>query len=89
MPGLKTSRNSRHCWIDLEGLESRTLLATIPAATATGAPVDLTSLSSVTTEATRTARRWRSTRTIPRKCSRSGVLTCRRLSRAHSNDGRR
>ena len=35
-------------WIDLEGLESRTLLSTIPAATATAAPIDLSGLSSVT-----------------------------------------
>ena len=38
---LKNSRKSRLLWMDLEGLESRTLLATIPAATATGAPIDL------------------------------------------------
>src|SRR5262249_21314748 len=35
--------------LDLEGLESRTLLATIPAAAATGAPVHLTSFSDTTT----------------------------------------
>ena len=33
-------------WLDLEGLESRTLLATTPAATATGAAVNLTNLGS-------------------------------------------
>ncbi|HEX3446680.1 MAG TPA: hypothetical protein VHS97_00395, partial [Isosphaeraceae bacterium] len=44
----KTTRHLRQCQIDLEGLESRTLLATIPAATATGAPIDLSGLSTVT-----------------------------------------
>ena len=38
---LKKARKTRNRWIDLEGLESRTLLATIPAATATGAPINL------------------------------------------------
>ena len=42
-------RKSRNYPVKLEGLESRTLLATIPAATATGTPVDLSNLSSVTT----------------------------------------
>src|SRR5262249_24229214 len=46
---LKRARKSQHRWIDLEGLESRTLLGTIPAATATGAPVNLTNLSDTTT----------------------------------------
>ena len=46
---LKNGRKARFRWLDLEGLESRTLLATtIPAATATGAPIDLSgNLSSV------------------------------------------
>ena len=44
---LKSSRKSRFRCLDLEGLESRTLLATtIPGATATGAPISLTNLSS-------------------------------------------
>ena len=47
--GPKNGRMARIRWLDLEGLESRTLLATIPAATATGAAVNLTNLSSVTT----------------------------------------
>ena len=47
---LKKARKSRYRWIDLEGLEFRTLLATIPAVTATGAPVQLTNLSNVTTD---------------------------------------
>ena len=43
-------RKSRNYPIHLEGLESRTLLATTPAATATGLPIELSSLSSVTGE---------------------------------------
>ena len=46
---LKNGRKARFRWLDLDGLESRTLLATIPAATATGAAMNLTGLSSVTT----------------------------------------
>ena len=34
-------RKARAQWTDLEGLESRTLLSTIPAATATGVPINL------------------------------------------------
>ena len=49
MPSSRTGRKLRHYWIDLEGLESRTLLATIPAAAATGAAMNLSGLSSVTT----------------------------------------
>ena len=45
---LKGDRKARLTLIDLEGLESRTLLATIPAAAATGAAVNLTGLGSVT-----------------------------------------
>ncbi|MFI5458491.1 MAG: proprotein convertase P-domain-containing protein [Isosphaerales bacterium] len=40
---LKKARKSRNYRIDLEGLELRTLLATIPAATVVGAPVNLSS----------------------------------------------
>jgi subtilisin-like proprotein convertase family protein len=53
---LKKARKSQHGWIDLEGLEARTLLATIPAAAPTlvngvpQPPVDLTGLSDVTTD---------------------------------------
>jgi len=48
---LKKRRKTRlrRAFLESEFLESRTLLATIPAATATGAPVNLTGLSSVTT----------------------------------------
>ena len=45
---LKKARKSRHYRIDLEGLESRTLLATIPAAAATGPPIPLTFLGTTT-----------------------------------------
>jgi len=45
---LKKARKSRYYQIDLEGLESRTLLATIPAITATAGPVNLSNLSTVT-----------------------------------------
>jgi len=41
---LTNGRKSRYRWIDLEGLESRTLLATIPAATPTAAPQNISSL---------------------------------------------
>ena len=42
---LRRARKSRNYRIDLEGLESRTLLATIPAATpTTAAPTDISSL---------------------------------------------
>jgi subtilisin-like proprotein convertase family protein len=41
---LKGGRKARPQWVDLENLESRTLLATIPAATATGAPMNLSGL---------------------------------------------
>jgi hypothetical protein len=44
----KATRKSRLRRIDLEGLEARTLLATIPAASATGAAVDLTGFGDVT-----------------------------------------
>src|SRR5262245_31421223 len=47
---LKRARKSRIRRIDLEGLEARTLLATIPAAQATGAPIALTGLTDVTTQ---------------------------------------
>src|SRR5436305_1927059 len=45
---LKRVRKTRLRRIELEGLESRTLLATIPGATATGGLVPLTNLSTVT-----------------------------------------
>jgi len=47
---LKRSRKTRlrRAFLESEFLESRTLLATIPAATATGAPVNLSGLGSVT-----------------------------------------
>ena len=45
---LMNGRLSRFRWLDLEGLESRTLLATTPAASAVGAAVNLSGLSSVT-----------------------------------------
>ena len=41
---LKENRKARMRWVDLEGLESRTLLATIPAAAATGVQQNLSSL---------------------------------------------
>src|SRR6476646_9857064 len=41
---LARARKPQLYKIDLEGLESRTLLATIPAATATGAPINLSNL---------------------------------------------
>jgi subtilisin-like proprotein convertase family protein len=41
---LTRARRPQLYKIDLEGLESRTLLATIPAATATGAPINLSNL---------------------------------------------
>ena len=41
---LKRARKSRNYRIDLEGLESRTLLATIPAVAATAAPQNVSSL---------------------------------------------
>ena len=41
---LRKARKSRNSRINLEGLESRTLLATIPAATATAAPQNISSL---------------------------------------------
>ena len=49
---LKQTRKTRlrRAFLESEFLESRTLLATIPAATATGAPVNLSGLSSVTTD---------------------------------------
>src|SRR5438874_2044300 len=40
----KKARQTRHRRTELEGLESRTLLATIPAATATGGPQNISSL---------------------------------------------
>lgn len=43
---LKDSRKSRLRRIEIEHLESRTLLATTPAATATAAPVNLSGLTS-------------------------------------------
>ena len=43
-PRLKGSRKGRPQWVDLESLESRTLLATIPAAAATGGPMNLSAL---------------------------------------------
>src|SRR6516165_10214544 len=48
---LKKTRKTRlrRAFLESEPLESRTLLATIPAATATGAPQSLTSLFDVTT----------------------------------------
>ncbi len=46
---LKKARKARYRWIDLEGLESRTLLATTPAATATGAALNLTGLTNYPT----------------------------------------
>jgi subtilisin-like proprotein convertase family protein len=45
---LRGIRRARARRIELEGLESRTLLATIPAATATGGAVELTGLFDVT-----------------------------------------
>ena len=45
---FKRARKSRLRRIELEGLESRALLATIPGATATGGLVPLTNLSTVT-----------------------------------------
>jgi hypothetical protein len=47
---LKNARKSRPCSFDLEGLECRTLLATIPAATASGTAVNLTNFNDVTTQ---------------------------------------
>jgi subtilisin-like proprotein convertase family protein len=47
---LRNGRKSRVRWLDLDGLESRTLLATTPAAAATGGAVNLSGLSSVTTD---------------------------------------
>ena len=49
---LKQTRKTRLrlAFLESEFLEPRTLLATIPAATATGAPVNLSGLSSVTTD---------------------------------------
>src|SRR5262249_4748293 len=44
----KRARKPRLRRIELEGLESRTLLATIPAAAATGGPVSLTTFLDVT-----------------------------------------
>ena len=44
----RKARKSRHPLFELEGLESRTLLATIPAATPSGSLQSLTSLSTVT-----------------------------------------
>ncbi len=49
---LRNGRKSRVRWLDLDGLESRTLLATTPAAAATGGAVALTNSSSVTTTVT-------------------------------------
>ena len=48
---LKKTRKTRlrRVFLESEFLEPRTLMATIPAATATGSPVNLTSLSDVTT----------------------------------------
>ena len=42
---LKSGRKARFRRLDLEGLELRTLLATIPAPAATGAPVNLSGLT--------------------------------------------
>ena len=47
---LKEARKVRSRWIELEGLETRTLLSTLPAATTTSAPINLTGLSSVATQ---------------------------------------
>ena len=47
---IKSARKSRHRWIDLEGLETRTLLATDPVATTAGALQSLTNLQSTTTD---------------------------------------
>ena len=47
---LKELRKGRTRWVELEGLEARTLLSTLPAATTTAAPVDLTGLGSVATQ---------------------------------------
>jgi subtilisin-like proprotein convertase family protein len=44
---LKKVRSSRHRPIGVEGLESRTLLATIPAAVATGPAINLSNLNNV------------------------------------------
>ena len=41
---LKKARKSRNFQFDLEGLESRTLLATIPAATPTAGPQNISTL---------------------------------------------
>ena len=46
----KNARRSRQRSIQMEGLEARTLLATIPAPTATGAPQNLSNLDNVGTE---------------------------------------
>jgi hypothetical protein len=46
---LKDGRKARFRWLETEGLEPRTLLATIPAAVATGGAINLSGLSSVTT----------------------------------------
>ncbi len=56
LPAGRRRRSERHMkgrlarfrWLDLEGLESRTLLATTPAPSAVGAAVNLSGLSSVT-----------------------------------------
>ncbi len=46
---LRDGRKARFRWLELEGLECRRLLATIPAVAATAGAVNLTNLSSVTT----------------------------------------
>jgi subtilisin-like proprotein convertase family protein len=43
--GHQGARKGRPQWVDLEALESRTLLTTIPAATTTGAPMNLSQLA--------------------------------------------
>ena len=47
---LKELRKGRTRRVELEGLEARTLLSTLPAATTTAAPINLTGLGSVATQ---------------------------------------